>query len=152
MKPKPRWSPTLVSDGRREKALAVRTGMASLMSNSKWRKLLTALDRPDLKLERCVVKFVGIDEPCEMRTPFPASFRAEKYFETSFSPEPFVAIEWLEWPSVVPEKRGKPGVAPTAKSQDVEKAQAIIEALGSFPIQITASGLRIVGYLTDPFA
>jgi hypothetical protein len=97
----------------------------ALMSDTKWRKLLSAVGGADLPIREMVVKFVDVDEPRRMR--FPPSLAAPRAFMDTieFGPVELRAIEWLEFPA------------------DVE---AVLKGIGRFPVERVGPGTRIVGY------
>jgi hypothetical protein len=70
---------------------------SALMSDSKWRKLFTAVrDKCDF-LDRMIVKFIDVDEPKQMR--FPPDLQCPRaYMDTiEFGPVALRSIEWVEF-------------------------------------------------------
>lgn len=98
---------------------------SALMSDAKWRKLLTAVATADRPIREMVVKFIDVDEPCRMR--FPPSLEApHAYMDTiEFGPVELRAIEWLELPVAV---------------------EPLLSGAGHFPLEPAERGTRIVGY------
>ena len=123
---------------RREGRLVRRSTRASLMSDTKWRRLFAALDTPDLAFGRCLWKFVGREDAV------PGGFSVGLYpprpwvDTTSFGPLPLKSIEWLWVP-----RRTKWG----RKVQDVDHAARILSGLGRYPVEVNERGLLIRGYL-----
>jgi hypothetical protein len=122
---------------RREGRLVRRHTRASLMSDTKWRKLFTALDGAGLALQG-LWKFLGRDDAVSggmgggLYPPWP-------WIDTSsFGPVPFRSIEWL-W---IPRR-----TAWGRKAQDVDRAAGIISELGRYPVEVNERGLLIRGYL-----
>jgi hypothetical protein len=110
---------------------------ASLMSDTKWRKLFAALDVSGLKL-RGLWKVVGRDDavPGDMRGGLHLSW---PWIDTiMFGPMPFRAIEWL-W---IPRR-----TAWGRRLQEVDQAAEIISGLGRYPIEVNERGLLVRGYL-----
>ena len=126
---------------------------SSLMSDTKWRKLFTALDRPDLELRQAFVKFVDGDKEHLVNTPRQSALHPPRpYVDTiEFGPISLNSIEWIEFPAVAeyPNKspNGMGRVPATALRQDVEKAEEILAALGRFPMEKTMRGLRVNGHV-----
>ena len=120
---------------------------ASLMSDTKWRKLLSALDRPELGLKQCIIKFVGapgekvVNRPSALYPPHP-------WIDTiEFGPIPLRSIEWMLFPRVAEYRRGNRRVPKQRMEQDVEEAARIVGALGRYPAELSERGLLIAGYL-----
>ena len=123
---------------RRDGRLARRQTRASLMSDTKWRKLFAALDAPGLGLDRCIWKFVGRDDavPGSMSS---GLYLPRPWIDTiEFGPFSFRSIEWLWIPRLT--KWGR-------KAQDVDRAAQLISALGRYPIEVNERGLLVRGYL-----
>lgn len=123
---------------RREERLVRRDTRASLMSDTKWRKVFEVLTTPDLGVRRCIWKFVGRDSAC------PDNLSAGLYLSwpwidtIAFGPIPLRSIEWLWIP-----RRTKSG----RRIQDVDRAERMIAGLGRYPIELNERGLLIRGYL-----
>ena len=121
----------------REQHLVRRHTRASLMSDTKWRKLFAAIDTSGLALLG-LWKFVGRDGAVPggvsggLQVPWP-------WIDTSrFGPVSFRSIEWLWIP-----RRAAWG----RKSQDVDRVALILSALGRYPVEVNACGLLVRGYL-----
>ena len=122
----------------REGRLVRRKTRASLMSDTKWRKLFAALDVSGLRFNRCIWKFVGRDDavPGHMGGGLHLSW---PWIDTSVvGPTPLRSIEWLWIPRLT--KWGR-------KTQDVDRAAQVISGLGRYPIEVNERGLLIRGYL-----
>ncbi|MBV9883266.1 MAG: hypothetical protein JO276_09685 [Sphingomonadaceae bacterium] len=114
-----------VHDPRKIGRLAREHFSSALMSDTKWRKLLTAIATAGLPLNHATVKFIDVVEPRVLR--FPPSLDCHPaYMDTiEFGPVELRAIEWLDFPV------------------DIE---AVARPLGRFPLEIIAGGMRVVGY------
>ena len=125
---------------------------ASLMSDTKWRKLLGALDRPGMTLDWCVVKFVGRCDERMIRRPtglYPPRPWIDAF---GFGPIPLRSIEWL----LLPRQAKLPDFDRTSPAkyvtQDVELAASIVGERGRYPTELSERGLLIRGYLPSPLA
>jgi hypothetical protein len=123
---------------------------ASLMSDTKWRKLFAALRAPDLDIRQAIVKF--IDSDAERQVLMSAVRPHGAYVDTlEFGPFALREIEWVEFPRVAEFSRSAPNrtgkIAPKIVVQDIAKARAILEEIGQFPIEQTKRGIRIVGHI-----
>ncbi len=129
------------------------TDRTSALSDTKWRKIFTALDVPGLQLNLMKVKFLNSDAERVMHVPKTPWLQTPRAFIDSleFGPFPLRDIEWIEFPETSqqpnPSPTGTGRVPSTSMRQDVEKAEAILRTLGKFPMARTPDGLRIYGYL-----
>jgi hypothetical protein len=79
-----------------------RTGLSSLMSNTKWRKVLAAVTQADEAPAKLRVKMLEIDSPCLLTTTAIGLHPPLRYIDTlEFGPIALLAIEWLEVPSAL---------------------------------------------------
>lgn len=131
--------------GRRVRARA----HASLMSDTKWRKVLLELNKSEWQLEYCIVKFIDVTE--EKRVYFPIGlYPPRPWVDTfGFGPIPLRSIEWMLIPRIVKYKRGNPGVPDGEIDQDVEAIMSAIDKLGKYPVQLTDRGLLVRGHVTE---
>ena len=107
---------------------------ASLMSDTKWRKLLAMLDGSGLELRQCVIKFVDVDAEKVMRRPAHL-YPPRPWIDTAeFGPVSLRSIEWMLFPRVAEFRDRGRTIPATYLSQDVEKAAELIAALGSVGI------------------
>lgn len=83
----------------RDRKTARRSFSASLMSNTKWRSLLAAIDGARIDVGRMVVKFIDVDEEKAI-TAFHLHPPHAFVDTAEFGPIPLVSIEWLEFPKV----------------------------------------------------
>jgi hypothetical protein len=138
--------PGLVTDVERERiGNAIRdTCSASLMSDTKWRKLVRALntvpsvDHYFLKTIRATAEEVGFG--------FLGLWAPHAYIDTfSFGPLYLREIEWMEFPSFVPIRENGP-TPPSGHYQDLDGLRRALDAIGKFPLEETPRGLRVVGH------
>lgn len=119
---------------------------SSFMSNSKWRKLFIALDRPELNTIEVIWKF--IDAENEERGNIPKSRDLLEEYVGDFSligPFAYKHIEWVEIPyKTLP--RGFEKIPFAHRAQDVSGALAVLKETGQFEIAETDRGLRIYGF------
>lgn len=122
---------------------------ASLMSDTKWRKLLSELNKPERQLKYCIVKFIDVSE--EKRVYFPIHLDPPRpWVETfGFGPIPLRSIEWMLVPRIAKYKRGNPGVPDGEIEQDVKSIMNAIDGLGKYPAQVIDRGLLIIGHITE---
>lgn len=119
---------------------------ASLMSDTKWRKLLRALQEGGLGTLHCTVKFVDVALPVEMTLGIGDLRTPHRYIDsTKYGPITFRSLEWIEVPRTFLHKRypddpGKDVV------QDVNAIVSIASALGVYPVEMTPSAVVIRGY------
>lgn len=118
------------------------------MSDTKWRKLFVALDRPDLQLDQCIIKFIDVEEAFRMGTPTRAHLHPPwPYFDTiRFGPVTFLSIEWLEFPATAEWPR-RNNVPSRRVPQSLDRALEILAHVGHFPVERTPDALRIVGHI-----
>lgn len=126
-----------------------RRARASLMSDTKWRKLLSELNKPERQMKYCIVKFIDVSE--EKRVYFPIGlYPPRPWVDTfGFGPIPLRSIEWMLVPRKAKYKRGNPGVPDGEIEQDVEAIMSAIDGLGKYPVQLTDRGLLIMGHVTE---
>jgi hypothetical protein len=98
---------------------------AAFMSDTKWRKALTAIQQSDLCINKMTVKFIDADDPRTMR--FPPSLGCPRaYIDTiEFGPTALRSIEWMEFQA------------------DLEP---ILRTIGRFQMEVSTGRTRIVGY------
>lgn len=117
------------------------------MSDTKWRRLLCALDAAGFGRAQVIVQFIDCPEPRLMTLPTRADLWPPRPWVDSTTIGPFElrAIAWLELPALArwPSGDGRPV---TAIPQDVARARATLDGLGRFPLEMTARGLRVLGY------
>ncbi|MBW8735569.1 MAG: hypothetical protein JF571_14960 [Asticcacaulis sp.] len=131
---------------REERAVRAHT-RASLMSDTKWRKLLAALDRPGLELGQCVVKFVEAPEERVVAGSFGLHPPRPWVDTLAWGPIAFRSIEWLLFPRVALHDRGHRTFPQRRVEQDVDEAARVVAALGRYPVELSERGLLIVGHL-----
>ncbi len=119
---------------------------ASLMSDTKWRKLISELNKPERQLLYCIIKY--IDSPIESESYFPMGLHPPRPWieELGWGPTPLRSIEWMLVPRVAIDKRGSGN--PQANIQDIDSIALVLERLGKYPMQISSRGLLITGHLT----
>ena len=119
----------------------------ALMSDTKWRKVLTAVDQAGLAPQRIMVKFIDASEPTAMVWPgLTAQYPPWPWIGTGIGHVELRAIEWLLIPITFPVRRGAANVPPGEVQQNVDAIEELITSLGQFPLERSAEGLKIVGY------
>ena len=121
------------------------TSPSSLMSDTKWRKLFSALtgvpsvDHYFLKLIRGEEEEAGYGRFDQ--------WPPHAFVDTAnFGPLYLADIEWIEFPSIVP-KRKYGSTPPGGHYQDVQGLRRALDSIGKFPIEETPRGLRIIGHV-----
>jgi hypothetical protein len=115
------------------------------MSDTKWRKLIAAVQSAAPNTSQMKVKFIDVETPHVMRFP-PDLDCPYAYLDTiEFGPVEMRAIEWLEFPRTAKFQRSN-NVPARLKEQDIDKAAEAIAALGQYPLEVTPEALRITGY------
>lgn len=136
----------LSDDLRRDRRTASRSYSASLMSNAKWRAVISALRSDGLGIRQIVAKFTDVAVPKPMDLP---SLHPPHAFADSgtFGPFPLVGIEWIEVPAVAVFPRSN-NVPAEKYAQDIVAVGAALTVLGKkLPLEDTATGLRVVGHV-----
>jgi hypothetical protein len=113
---------------RRRTDAAIARMTACHMSDAKWRKLFAVL--AGLELGPVRWKFVRDDRVFEQPVP-PARAILERSLGDVL-PDPYVPYREIEWIEIPPER--------TAGAAEA------LAAVGQFPIQVSATGLRVIGY------
>jgi hypothetical protein len=111
------------------------TCSASLMSDTKWRKMFAAVAAiPSIK----TYYLKSLRGAAEVRGFGAFGLQAPHEFvdTPSFGPIYLREIEWIEFPRVE-----------QSAHQDIDGLQRALEAAGEFPIEETARGLRIIGHV-----
>ena len=118
---------------------------ASFMSNTKWRRALTALAKTNPG-DRSLWKIITIPEPAPGSVP-EADEIGEDYVKETATPGPLLYRD-IEWMELVRDVRWRAyDHAPlTHRYQDLVAARKSLEAAGSFEITESEQGLRIHGY------
>jgi hypothetical protein len=137
----------LGSEAKKERRALRRAYPAALMSDTKWRKVFTALAEQDCGIRQGIFQFFRA--PIERRMALPSrALLADRWVLDSVEvgPYPYASILWLEVPSkaVLHGMEQSPG---GWIDQDVARACRVIDALGQMPVTETDRGLRIAGYL-----
>jgi hypothetical protein len=137
---------TLADDLARDRRTARRLP-GSVMSNAKWRRLLTALRESGPDIRQVLVKFIDAED---IKTLGPVWLAGTPHaFIDSFyyGPFPLVAIEWLEFPRQAQLPRSG-GLPPQEHAQDIDAIRACLEATGKqFALEQTAHGLKVIGHV-----
>lgn len=125
----------------RERRMMRREFSASLMSNTKWRKLFVAIERLNLALPVCEMKWIDSDGIDTLYTPTSASLYPPRPFvDSRFGPFALCLIEWLEFPRLAT-------YAGVTYVQDVERAEQALNGVACFPMESTPEGLRVIGHV-----
>ncbi|WDE02595.1 DUF6678 family protein [Thalassomonas actiniarum] len=115
--------------------------LSALMSNAKWRKLLTEIDGKAFGLKW---KFVNSDEIYTAQVPV----LLEKTFGDClpYPYGPYREIEWL----LIPMEYSHPNsdeYRPLAnKRNNLQFIRNVIDCLGQYPVELSGEGLKIIGY------
>lgn len=121
----------------------------ALMSDTKWRKLFTAVSVSSWRPSLVSVKFVDSDEaePRYMRWPNLNCFWVPpEWIDTpEFGPIELRSIEWLVIPPAVV-TQGAAGLAEPGALQDFTVIETALNRVGKFPLERTPDGLKITGY------
>jgi hypothetical protein len=126
---------------------------ASLMSDTKWRKLFVALDRPDLSIRQVRLKFRDVEHSKTLQMPTRASLACPRAFIDldEYGPTPLRSIEWIEFPAAAeytrPSPDGRGRVPSKFVKQDIEQIEAILAVVGQFPMERNGDALRINGHV-----
>lgn len=118
-----------------------------LMSNTKWRKLLSHLSQAGIA-RHCTWKLLEWKEPRDGLLPTEDCLTERgvgDYGAVLGGPLQYAEIEWLlipakavVWPNAQPQHR--------YEQQDIGRVKAAIDALGQYPYQVTEAGLVVSGY------
>jgi hypothetical protein len=144
--PRPPPGTVLTQTERERLHAAIReTCSASLMSDTKWRKLIAALkdvpsiDHYFLKSIRSPVERPGFG--------FLSGEAPHAFIDTlSFGPVYLRDIEWLEFPEFVAQRANGP-TPPGGHHQDLDELRHALAVIGKFPLEETSRGLRIIGHV-----
>ena len=119
----------------------------SFMSDTKWRKVISCLNKPEFELKVCVAQF--LDTGGEHILQFPLRLDAPRPWFDSFEygPIPLRSVQWLLIPHLVSIKRGNMGVPDGQAKQNTMAVSAALATLGKIPVQVTERGLRITGHI-----
>lgn len=98
------------------------------MSDTKWRKFISAVAKAQPSIKQMIVKFIDVDEPKKMR--FPPDLRCPRaYMDTiEFGPTELRSIEWL---------------------QVIGDLSETVAPIGLFSLVVLPDGTRVAGY-ADP--
>jgi hypothetical protein len=134
---------TVLTDLERERIeAAIRdTCSASLMSDTKWRKLVAVVETVS-SIERYFVKFLR--SPVEREGCGLSLHAAHAFIDTlSFGPIYLREIECLEFPYLVPKRVGKTPVK--SHRQDLATLRGKLEAIGKFPRSKQIAACELLG-------
>ena len=134
----------LLDDLERDRRSSRANYSASFMSNAKWKTLLAAIEKSNLKVKQVVVKFIDDNEQRPMQMP---AWRGQAFADSiEYGPFPFVAIEWLEFPRIATLPRGDN--VPHRQEQDIDAIRGVLDDTGkAFPLEDTPTGLRVIGHI-----
>ncbi|WP_377840856.1 DUF6678 family protein [Bosea sp. UC22_33] len=126
-------------------SLARREFSHAHMSDTKWRKLFSAMDDAGVGLDQMIVKFIDVPEPKVMDFPSASSLHPPiPWVDSQFGPIELRAIEWLDIPAV--SRSPRPNNVPAREvAQDIAAAEAILRHLNCNFVALP-TGLRVVGY------
>ncbi|MBB2753989.1 UNVERIFIED_ORG: hypothetical protein GGI57_004721 [Rhizobium aethiopicum] len=128
------------------KKFAMENYAASLMSNTKWRALFSALERAGIDAS-CSVKFIGDDKECNI-VAHPGLYPPHAYIDLwPLNVYPLVEIEWIEFRRVVRYRRDN-NLPAKLVPQDIDAILAVIENIGKrFPLEVSEDAIRVVGHV-----
>jgi hypothetical protein len=138
---------TVLDDVERERihAAIARDYSASLMSDTKWRKLFGAVKLVP-SIDHYIFKFVRLPNEV-MAHSFIGLWSPYRFVDTfSFGPIYLREIEWIEFPRLVP-MRWVGTTSPGGHHQDLAALQLVLDAIGQFPLEDTPRGLRVIGHV-----
>lgn len=116
---------------------------ASVMSSTKWRILIKAIDESEIG--QMIIKFIYSDREFtiggfDLRVPY-------QYVDVASGPTPLVSIEWIEFPrmAIFPRSNNVPA---EQVPQDLEAIRATIDATGKrYRLEDTERGFRVIGHV-----
>lgn len=128
------------------KKFAAENYAASLMSNTKWRALFSALEEAGIDAA-CSVKFIGDEKEFEMAV-HPGLYPPHAYVDLwPLNVYPLVEIEWIEFRRVVRYRRDN-NLPTNLVPQDIDAIRAAIESTRKrFPLEASEDAIRIVGHV-----
>jgi len=117
----------------------------SYMSDSKWRKLFTAVDEAGIKIERAVWRFIASDHAFNWGWPTACDLDVVGMKDGRFQPFEY---RWIESIFVPREYRpyGDEHVPHAARHQDVDGLVSVLRRAGKFMIEESPEGITILGY------
>jgi hypothetical protein len=126
-----------------------RSTRASLMSDTKWRLIISVLEEhPELKIRQWIVKFIDRDQETTMTSGAGLHPPWPWVDTTGVGPVPLRAIEWLLIPRVAVYTDSDRTIPPRHLAQDADGAWRAITALRrQFPMELTERGVFVRGYL-----
>ncbi|RUM00686.1 DUF6678 family protein [Rhizobium chutanense] len=118
----------------------------SLMSNTKWRALFSALEQAGVEAA-CSVKFIGDDKECEIPA-HPGLYPPHAYVDLwPLNVYPLVEIEWIEFRRIVRYRRDN-NLPAKLVPQDIDAIRAVIESTRKrFPLEVSEDAIRVVGHV-----
>ncbi|MCW8887324.1 MAG: hypothetical protein OQK12_19035 [Motiliproteus sp.] len=117
------------------------------MSNSKWRKLFTAINVDSVPINQCSWKLVTEDKSLDGHLPNARYLSEDHVGDCGALSGPFLfqEIEWVLLPRVVSFQRYEH--APIEHlNQNIEALKTLIDETGNFEYEISIDGLKIYGY------
>ncbi|MDB5551443.1 MAG: hypothetical protein JWL86_1427 [Rhizobium sp.] len=133
----------MVHELERDRRTVHREYSASLMSSTKWRVLMKAVD--DAGVKQMIVKFIDNDR--EYTT---AGFDLDvpyQYADVVSGSRPLISVEWIEFPKVAifPRSNNLPA---DQIPQDLDAIRAVIHATGKrYLLEETDRGFRVIGHV-----
>ena len=117
----------------------------ALMSDTKWRKLLTAARSTRLGIGQMIVKFIDVEFPQAMLFPPRLACPRPYMLTVEFGAVELRAIEWLEFPRTARFERLN-NLPARLQEQKIDELAQAIAGLGRFPLEVSAGALRVTGY------
>ena len=134
-------------EAKRKFLLAAGNYRYSWMSNTKWRKVFTAIAKAGTNVKQCEYKTIDMPGVAEVRTPQLRDLREREFEDGAYQPFAYKWIEWFRFPRrYQPYKRRGVGYV---IEQDVEALKTVIEKAAHARLELDDNYLWLYGY-SDP--
>jgi len=119
----------------------------SCMSNTKWRKVFTAIAESPVEVRRCELKCIDSDYVAvQGRAPQVRELMERRFTDSIWQPFEYKWIEWFRFPR---QFKPYPGVG-LVVTQDVEALRAVIPEATQACLELDDKYLWLFGYRDDP--